>query len=42
MNNTTIINPFNIDNSNITNIKAQHRQIMTTTRDKILKFESMN
>ena len=42
MNNTTIINLFNIDNSNITNIKAQHRQVMTTIRDRILKFESMD
>ena len=39
MNNTTIINPFHSNNSNIANIKTQHRQIMTTITDRILKFE---
>ena len=28
MNNTTVINMFNSDNSNIAYIKTQHRQIM--------------
>ena len=41
MNNTTIINPFNSDNSCIANIKTQHLQIMTTITDRILKFVLM-
>ena len=39
MNNTTRINAFNSDNSNITYIKTQHRQIMTAITDRILKFQ---
>ena len=30
MNNTTKLNAFNSDSSNIANIKAQHQQIMAT------------
>ena len=41
MNNTTIINTFNIDNSNIANINSQHRQLMTTITYEILNFEPM-
>ena len=37
MNNTTIINILNSDDSNITKIKTQHHQIMKTIKDK--KFE---
>ena len=36
-----IINILNSDNSNITNIKTQHCQIMTTIANIILKFEPM-
>ena len=41
MNNTTTINTFNIDNSNIANINSQHRQVMTTITYEILNFEPM-
>ena len=41
MNNTTIINIFNSDNSNIAYINTLHCQIMTTIVYRILKFESM-
>ena len=41
MNNTTVINTFNCDNSNITYIKTQHCQIMATITYRILKFELM-
>ena len=37
MNNKTITNTFNTDNGNMANIKTQHRQIMTTITNKILK-----
>ena len=36
--NTSIINIFNSDNGNITFIKTQHRQIMTTIFLKKMKF----
>ena len=39
MNNTTIINIFNSDNSNIVYIKTQNRQIMTNIAYRILNFE---
>ena len=39
MKNTKIINTFNSGNSNITNIKMQHCQIMTTNTNKVLKFD---
>ena len=39
MNNTTVINPFNNGKSNATIVNTQHRQIMTTIIDRILKFE---
>ena len=39
MNNTTIINTFNCDDSNIANIKTQHGQVMTTITNRILKFK---
>ena len=39
--NTTIINIFNSDNSNIAYIKTQHCHIMTIITYIILKFESM-
>ena len=38
MNNTTIIDTFNSDNSNITKIKAQYCQIMETITNGILKL----
>ena len=41
MNNTTIINIFNSDNNNITNIKTWHGQIIKTIVYIILKFKSM-
>ena len=41
MNNTTVINTFNSDNSNIAYIKTQHCQIMATVTYMILKFEPM-
>ena len=41
MNNTAIYNTLNSDNSNIANIKAQHQQIMTTIKNRFLKFEPM-
>ena len=40
-NNTTISNTFNSDNSNITNIKTQHCQIMTTIKNEILTYNVM-
>ena len=39
MNNTTTINSFNKENSNITKMKAQYHRIMTTITNGILKFE---
>ena len=39
MKNTTVINTFNIGNSNIAHIKTQHRQIMTIIAYRFLKFE---
>ena len=39
INNTTIISTFNIDNTNITNIKTQHQQIMTVFTIRFLKFK---
>ena len=41
MNNTTIINTFNNDNSNIIGINPKHCQIMTTVTDRIQKFKPM-
>ena len=41
MNNTSIINIFNSDNSNIAYIKTKHFQVMTTIEYRILKFESV-
>ena len=41
MNNTTIINSFNSDDSNITKIKMQHRQIVATITYRILKLGAM-
>ena len=41
MNNTTIINIFESDNSNIAYINNLHCQIMTTIAYRILKFESI-
>ena len=41
MNNTTIINTFNCDNSSIANIETQHRQIITTIAKRILKYKPM-
>ena len=41
MNNTTRINIFNSDNSNIAYINTQHRKNMATIANRILKFESM-
>ena len=41
MNNTTIINIFNCDNSNITRSKTLHLPVMTTITDIILKLKSM-
>ena len=39
MNNMAIINIFNNDNSNVTYMKLQHHEIMTTTLYRFLKFE---
>ena len=39
MNNTTVINPFNNNKINATIVNTQHRQIMATIIDRILKFE---
>ena len=39
--NTTIINSFNGNNSNIANTNTQCRQIMTIITKGILKFEPM-
>ena len=36
MNNTAIINTFNIDNSFISNINKQHQETMTTVRKRFL------
>ena len=41
INNTTIINHFNSDNSYIIKIKTEHCQIMTTITNIILKFKPM-
>ena len=41
MNNTTVINTFNIDNSNISYIKIKHNQIMANIIYRILKLEPM-
>ena len=41
MSDTTVINIFKSDNSNITYIKTQHCQIMVTITYRILKFEPM-
>ena len=41
MDNTTVINTFNSDKSNMTYIKTQHRQIIATIGYRILKFELM-
>ena len=41
MSNTTIIIIFNSGNSNITNFKTQHCQIMRTITNKTLKFKLM-
>ena len=41
MSNTTIINTFYRDNSNITKIKTQHRQIMASIINRIVKFKPM-
>ena len=41
MNNTTVINILNSDNSNIAFMKTQNCKIMTTIVNIILKFESM-
>ena len=41
MNNTTIINIFNNDNSNIAYIKIQNCQVIVTITYRILKFETM-
>ena len=41
MNNTMVINNLNSDNSNITNIKTQHRQIMAAITNIISKFKHM-
>ena len=41
MNNTTIINILNSDNINITNIKTQYCQVMTTITNITLKFKPM-
>ena len=39
---TTKINIFNGDNSNITKMKTQHRQIMTTITIRTLKYKPMS
>ena len=41
MNNTTIINTFNSDNSNITNINTKRLKIKTTITGIILKYKKM-
>ena len=41
MNNTTITNLLHSDNSNIANIKRQHRQIITIITNAVLKYEPM-
>ena len=40
MNNTTIINISNINNSNIAYMNTYHCQIMTTIAYRIVKYES--
>ena len=39
MNNTKLINTFNIDNSNISKTSAQYCQIKKTITNKILEFK---
>ena len=39
MNNTTVINTLNSDNSNIAYIKTQHCQIMAVITYRILRFK---
>ena len=39
MNNVTINNIFDSDNSNIANIKTKDRQIMTNITKRVLKFK---
>ena len=39
VNNATIINTINSNNSNIAKIKTQHHEIMPTVANGILKFE---
>ena len=41
MNNITIINILNSDNSNVAYIKTQNRQMVATIAYRILKFDSM-
>ena len=41
MNNKTVIDTFNNDNSNVAYIKTQHCQFMTTIAYRILKLELM-
>ena len=41
INNTTITNIFNIDNSDITKTKTQHYQITTVISNKILIFKPL-
>ena len=41
INNATTINTFNSDDSDVANIKTQHRQTPTTITNGILIFESM-
>ena len=41
MNNTTIINIFNSDNSDIAYVKRQNRQIMASIAYRTMKYESM-
>ena len=41
INNTTIINTFNIDNRNIAYIKTEHRSIRATIAYRILKIKPM-
>ena len=41
MNNTTIINIFNSDNSDIAYVKTQNSQIMASIAYRTMKYESM-
>ena len=41
INKTAIINTFNSEKSNVTDIKPQYRQFMTTIKKRILKFKPM-